>query len=147
MTSPLPPRSEGDVVDADEDLAELCRRMREADKTHCAILFCEDEVIIESSPAARAHLVAHDAALIGHEADPVCRDGDALRRRGSLRSALDDGLEHRLAVLHHDLEVDVRLVPFARSWLGGLARLAAILSKVMAAVDSLALRLASTYWP
>jgi hypothetical protein len=41
---------EGDVVDTDEDLAELCRRMREADKTHCAILFCEDEVIIESSP-------------------------------------------------------------------------------------------------
>ena len=41
---------EGDVVDTDEDLAELCRRMREADKTHCAILFCEDEVIIESPP-------------------------------------------------------------------------------------------------
>ena len=44
--------SEGDVVDADEDLAELCRRMRETDKTHCAILFCEDEVIIESPRAA-----------------------------------------------------------------------------------------------
>jgi hypothetical protein len=42
---------EGDVVDTDEDLAELCRRMREADKTHCAILFCENEVIIESPPA------------------------------------------------------------------------------------------------
>ncbi len=42
--------AEGDVVDADEDLAELCRRIREADKTHCAILFCEDEVIIESQP-------------------------------------------------------------------------------------------------
>jgi len=41
--------TEGDVVDADEDLAELCRRMREADKTHCAIAFCEDEVIIEST--------------------------------------------------------------------------------------------------
>jgi hypothetical protein len=41
---------EGDVVDTDEDIAELCRRMREADKTHCAILFCEDEVIIESRP-------------------------------------------------------------------------------------------------
>src|SRR5262249_25956955 len=44
--------TEGDVVDADEDLAELCRRMREADKTHCAIAFCEDEVIIESPPPA-----------------------------------------------------------------------------------------------
>ena len=42
---------EGDVVDTDEDLAELCRRMREADKTHCAILFCEDEVFVESPPA------------------------------------------------------------------------------------------------
>ncbi|HKQ71490.1 MAG TPA: hypothetical protein VJT73_19230 [Polyangiaceae bacterium] len=40
--------TEGDVVDIDEDLAELCRRMREADKTHCAILYCEDEVLIES---------------------------------------------------------------------------------------------------
>ncbi len=43
---------EGDVVDADEDLAELCGRMREADKTHCAILFCEDEVIVESRPSS-----------------------------------------------------------------------------------------------
>ena len=45
---------EGDVVDADEDLAELCGRIREADKSHCAILFCEDEVIVESPaiPAA-----------------------------------------------------------------------------------------------
>ena len=40
--------AEGDVVDVDEDLAELCRRMREADTTHCAILYCEDEVIVES---------------------------------------------------------------------------------------------------
>ncbi len=38
------------MVDTDEDLAELCRRMREADKTHCAILFCEDDVFIESPP-------------------------------------------------------------------------------------------------
>ena len=45
---------EGDVVDTDEDLAELCRRMREADKTHCAILFCEDEVTIESPPQSAA---------------------------------------------------------------------------------------------
>ncbi len=42
--------TEGDVVDVDEDLAELCRRMREADKTHCAILYCEDEVIVEAPP-------------------------------------------------------------------------------------------------
>jgi hypothetical protein len=42
--------TEGDVVDADEDLAELCGRIREADKSHCAILFCEDEVIMETPP-------------------------------------------------------------------------------------------------
>jgi len=42
-------------VDVDEDLAELCRRIREADKTHCAILFCDDEVIVESPPAPPPH--------------------------------------------------------------------------------------------
>ncbi len=53
---------EGDVVDADEDLAELCRRMREADKTHCAILFCEDEVIVEARtppPSVRSRTLQH----------------------------------------------------------------------------------------
>ncbi len=33
---------EADVVDADEDLAELCSRMRASDRTSCAILFCEE---------------------------------------------------------------------------------------------------------
>ena len=32
---------EADVVDCDEDLNELCSRMREADRTACAILFCQ----------------------------------------------------------------------------------------------------------
>ena len=34
--------AEAEVVDADEDLAELCSRMRAADRTSCAILFCEE---------------------------------------------------------------------------------------------------------
>lgn len=34
---------EGEVVDADEDLGDLCTRMREADRTSCAILHCEEE--------------------------------------------------------------------------------------------------------
>lgn len=34
---------EGDVVDADEDLADLCGRMRQADRSRCRILFCEDD--------------------------------------------------------------------------------------------------------
>jgi len=36
---------EGDVVDADEDLADLCARMRAADRTACAILHCEEEEV------------------------------------------------------------------------------------------------------
>ncbi|WP_437968354.1 hypothetical protein WMF04_03205 [Sorangium sp. So ce260] len=35
--------AEADVVDADDDLADLCARMREADRTACAILFVEEE--------------------------------------------------------------------------------------------------------
>jgi hypothetical protein len=39
---------EGDVVDADEELAALCARMRETGRTSCAILYCEDEVLVET---------------------------------------------------------------------------------------------------
>jgi hypothetical protein len=39
---------EGDVVDADEDLAELCGRMRKAGRSSCAILFCDHEARIET---------------------------------------------------------------------------------------------------
>lgn len=38
---------EGDVVDSDEDLAELCGRLREAQQSSCAILFCDGEVLVE----------------------------------------------------------------------------------------------------
>jgi hypothetical protein len=40
---------EGDVVDADEELAELCGRMREKGRGSCAIMFCEDDVFIEAA--------------------------------------------------------------------------------------------------
>jgi len=43
---------EGDVVDADEDLADLCGRMRETGRTSCAILLCDDDVIVETPPTA-----------------------------------------------------------------------------------------------
>ncbi len=33
---------EGTVVDADENLATLCTRLRDAEMSHCAILFCPD---------------------------------------------------------------------------------------------------------
>jgi hypothetical protein len=53
---------EGDVVDSDPDLSELCARMREAGRRDCAILFCDGEVFVEpatpsrplASPAGRA---------------------------------------------------------------------------------------------
>lgn len=32
---------EADVVDSDEDLSELCSRMRATDRTACAVLFCQ----------------------------------------------------------------------------------------------------------
>jgi hypothetical protein len=40
---------EGTIIDADEDLVELCTRIRQSDNKHCAILFC-DEVIEDSPP-------------------------------------------------------------------------------------------------
>ena len=38
--------AEADVVDADEDLADLCSRMREADRSSCAIVFCSEDVCV-----------------------------------------------------------------------------------------------------
>jgi hypothetical protein len=40
---------EGEVVDADEDLASLCTRMRDAGRGSCAIRYCQEE-----QPAAAA---------------------------------------------------------------------------------------------
>ncbi len=34
---------EGAVVDADENLATLCSRLRDAEMSHCAIVFCPDQ--------------------------------------------------------------------------------------------------------
>ena len=41
---------EGDVVDSDPQLSELCSRMREAGRSACTILFCDGDVYVE--PAA-----------------------------------------------------------------------------------------------
>ena len=40
---------EGDVVDSDVELAELCARLHEASRSHCIILYCDDDLIIEAS--------------------------------------------------------------------------------------------------
>jgi hypothetical protein len=34
---------EGSVIDADDDLVELCNRIRESDYKNCAILFCGED--------------------------------------------------------------------------------------------------------
>ncbi|MBX3264350.1 MAG: hypothetical protein KF782_32055 [Labilithrix sp.] len=47
---------EGTIVDADDDLVELCTRIRQAENKHCAILFCDevDELPPPSSSLRRA---------------------------------------------------------------------------------------------
>ena len=42
---------EGSVVDSDEDLVELCARIRANAMSHCAIVFCGDD----EGPRARGH--------------------------------------------------------------------------------------------
>lgn len=45
---------EGSIVDSDEDLVELCTRMRRADLQHCAIVFCStDDDTTPPPPASR----------------------------------------------------------------------------------------------
>jgi hypothetical protein len=48
---------EGSVVDADEDLAELCSRIRSEDGRHCAIVFCGQQVEVEPMPSNRQPMV------------------------------------------------------------------------------------------
>lgn len=55
---------EGDVVDADSELSELCARMREKGRGSCAILFCDDEVLVESR-RTRSTAVAERRGLSG----------------------------------------------------------------------------------
>jgi hypothetical protein len=44
---------EGSVVDADEDLVELCHRIKQGEKCHCAILFCDYTDPREAPPSSR----------------------------------------------------------------------------------------------
>lgn len=41
---------EGDVVDADVELSELCARMRENGRCSCAILYCDQEFQADHPP-------------------------------------------------------------------------------------------------
>lgn len=42
---------EGAVVDADKDLSALCQRLRDEQRSHCAVLFCSRERTSEPPPA------------------------------------------------------------------------------------------------
>ncbi len=44
--------TEGDVVDSDRDLADLCRRMRETGRSSCSVLFCAGDVFVEQPPGS-----------------------------------------------------------------------------------------------
>jgi hypothetical protein len=52
---------EGTIIDADEDLVELCTRIRQSENKHCAILFCDDvdEVVPPSSMRRPSHTPTH----------------------------------------------------------------------------------------
>jgi hypothetical protein len=52
--------TEGSVVDSDDDLAELCGRVRSSDRHGCAILYCEEHGMLPIAPAQRrARLSSH----------------------------------------------------------------------------------------
>jgi len=44
---------EGTIIDADEDLVELCTRIRQSENKHCAILFCDEADDATPPPSAR----------------------------------------------------------------------------------------------
>lgn len=44
---------EGSVVDVDDDLVELCGRIRSGANKHCAILFCEEDELEPQRPSER----------------------------------------------------------------------------------------------
>jgi hypothetical protein len=39
---------EGDIVDSDEDLGDLCSRLRELGRSSCVICYCDREPTVES---------------------------------------------------------------------------------------------------
>jgi hypothetical protein len=48
---------EGVIIDADADLVELCTRIKQGERQHCAILFCEEEEqVLPSSSRPSSHV-------------------------------------------------------------------------------------------
>ncbi len=46
--------AEGTVIDVDDDLAELCARLRSANRRCCAILHCDEAAVAPPAPMFRA---------------------------------------------------------------------------------------------
>lgn len=57
--------TEGDVVDSDRDLADLCRRMRETGRSSCSVLFCSGEVLVEQYGPAPTPSPQQDGSGVG----------------------------------------------------------------------------------
>jgi hypothetical protein len=51
--------TDGMVVDSDENLDELCRRLREAERGHCTIVYCEEEY--DTPPSRVSAVVSHQS--------------------------------------------------------------------------------------
>ena len=54
--------TEGTIIDSDEDLVELCTRIRKSEKRDCAILFCDvmpDETPVPLSTRRPMHSPTH----------------------------------------------------------------------------------------
>lgn len=45
--------AEGTVIDADSDLADLCARLRSANRRCCAILRCDESAVAPPAPMSR----------------------------------------------------------------------------------------------
>lgn len=56
--------SEGAVVDVDDDLVDLCQRLRESALKNCAIVFCEEEE--ETEPARPSAPPAREMRRLAH---------------------------------------------------------------------------------
>lgn len=53
---------EGTIIDADEDLVELCTRIRQSENKHCAILFCEETMDDSPPPSSSRRRASYPPA-------------------------------------------------------------------------------------
>ena len=94
-------------------LGELCARMRESDRTSCAILFCDEDVfaapvITRPSQVPPPAPLITDGRLKRHRcSDRGASEADARTSGLGTAASAQDGLEDGLAVLDDHLVVDL----------------------------------------